>query len=61
MLTDEGRSCCKCGKCMNEGFVIGDGLAYYCSDECLAKDYTDEQYDALYDADLGYWTEWEVD
>lgn len=55
----EGRSCCKCGKCMNEGFCLYDGAEYYCSDECLASKYTDEEYDAIYDAGNGYWTEWE--
>lgn len=53
-----GRSCCKCGRVMNEGFLIHDN-EYYCSDECLAKDYSDEEYDAIYDAGEGYWTEWE--
>lgn len=55
----EGRSCSKCGKCMNEGFCLYDGDEYYCSDECLASKYTEEEYYAMYDAGDGYWTQWE--
>ena len=58
-LDIEGRICSKCGKHMNEGFCLYDGLEYYCSDECLASEYTDEEYGALYVADDGYWTKWE--
>lgn len=47
-----------CGKAMRDGFVIYDS-EYYCSDECLATKYTDDEYDAIYDAGDGYWTEWE--
>ena len=51
------RVCSVCHKGMNEGFCIHDS-EYYCSDECLATKYSNEEYDALYDSDEGYWTEW---
>jgi hypothetical protein len=48
---------------MSEGFVIEDGLAYYCSHECLEKNMTQEEYLKLYDDGNGdsYWTQWEED
>jgi hypothetical protein len=48
---------------MSEGFVIEDGLAYYCSQECLEKNMTQEEYLELYDDGNGdsYWTQWEED
>lgn len=55
------RRCSICGKFMDEGYYCqGDGK-YYCSDECLHHDYTDEEYKAQYsedDPDCCFWTEW---
>lgn len=55
------RICNNCGKEMNEGYCIDNGLEYYCSDECLHKHYTEEEYEEMYDDGNGdsYWTEWE--
>lgn len=55
------RKCSNCGKEMNEGYCIDNGLEYYCSDECLHKHYTEEEYEEMYDDGNGdsYWTEWE--
>ena len=57
----ETRKCSECGKAMSEGYCIDYGLEYYCSDECLHKHYTDEEYKEMYDDGNGdsYWTEWE--
>jgi len=57
------RTCSECGKSMNAGFVIEGGSEYYCSEECLHKHYTDEDYDRMYDNGEGdsYWTEFEED
>lgn len=46
---------------MDEGYYIDNGLEYYCSDECLHKHYTEEEYEEMYDDSNGYsyWTEWE--
>ena len=53
------RICSKCGHLMYEGYIDSD-FHYYCSDECLHKDYTDEEWKKLcekYEDDF-YWTEW---
>ena len=46
---------------MTEGFCIENGLEYYCSDECLHKHYTEDEYLEMYDDGNGdsYYTEWE--
>ena len=41
------RVCDECGKIMTAGYCIGGGDEYYCSDDCLRKNYTDEEYKAL--------------
>jgi len=55
------RYCSVCGKGMWGGYVIGGGEAYYCSDECLHKEMTDEEFLKLYDDGKGdsYWSDWE--
>jgi hypothetical protein len=54
------RVCSHCSKPMSQGYVIENGLEYYCCDDCLHKVYTDEEYNKLYDNGNGdsYWTEW---
>ncbi len=49
--------CDQCGKFMTDGYVVDDYL-HFCSDECLHQHYSPAEYDALYDADLAYWTDW---
>ena len=44
---------------MHQGYVIGDGEDYYCSDECLLDNMTQEEYMEMYENDQAYWTEWE--
>lgn len=54
------RRCSECGEKMREGYVIENGLEYYCSDECLHKHYTEEEWNEMYSDDGdSYWTEWE--
>lgn len=55
------RICSDCEKIMNAGYCINDGEEYYCSDECLHKHYTEEEYKEMYDDGNGdsYYTEWE--
>lgn len=55
------RTCSECGKEMKQGYCIENGMEYYCSDECLHKHYTEEEFEELYDGGNGesYWTEWE--
>lgn len=54
------RVCSECGKPMYEGYCIEDGAEYYCSEECLHKHLTEEEYEKLYDEGRGnsYWTSW---
>ena len=51
--------CSECGKPMTSGYCIADGEEYYCSDECLHKHYTEEEYNEMYENDEAYWTTWE--
>ncbi len=55
------RTCSECDKKMMEGYVIDGGLDYYCSDECLHKHFTEEEWEEMYDEgnSESYWTEWE--
>lgn len=59
------RTCCVCGnQKLWDGFVYGDGLRYYCSEECLHEHFTHEEWTALYEESEAdgsydcYWTEW---
>ena len=58
---DGKRYCDICKKEMHEGYYNEDEFKYYCSEECLHHDYTDEEYNELYDNRNGnfYWTSWE--
>lgn len=62
MMADT-RICSECGKHMAEGYVIEGGIEYYCSDECLHRHYTDEEYLEMYDDGNGdtFWTQWDDD
>lgn len=55
------RICNDCGKYMTRGYVIENGVEYYCSEECLNKHYTENEYLQMYDDGNGdsYYTEWE--
>lgn len=39
--------CSHCGKDVYEAWVYEDGLAYYCSDECLLQHFTAEEWRKL--------------
>lgn len=53
--------CSECGKQMLKGYCIQDGMQYFCSDECLHKNISEEDYLEMFDDGEGdsYWTEWE--
>lgn len=55
------RECTACGAGMNEGYIIGDGMEYYCSDACLYLHMTPAEYLELHADGEGdsYWTQWE--
>jgi hypothetical protein len=52
--------CDCCGTPMNVGYCVLGGEQYFCSNECLHKNYTEEQWLEIYDEESGdnYWTEW---
>jgi hypothetical protein len=56
------RICEECGKPMIEGYVV-NGCDTYCSEECLHKHVSEEEYKALYNDGNGdtYWTTWYED
>lgn len=54
------KKCSHCGKGMVEGYCIEGGEKYFCQDECLHSEMTQEEFEAKYangDGD-SYWTEW---
>lgn len=53
------RFCDVCSKPMTEGYFVAG--TYYCSDECLRSDTTEEEYNELYEDGDAYWTEWELE
>ncbi len=59
-ISEPVRKCTVCGKPMDYGYVINDGLEYYCSDECLHTKYSDSEYTNMYLDDEAYYTEWEA-
>lgn len=60
---NNSRICNNCNKEMNKGYCIENGMEYYCSNECLHKHYTEEEFKELYDNGNGdsYWTDWECE
>lgn len=53
------RRCSNCKQPMKQGYVIDNGVEYYCSDECLHQHYTTKEFLDLYDDGDSYYTEWE--
>ena len=58
-LDESIRFCSHCGKEMTQGYVVNAGDEYYCSDECLHKHYSEQEWEEMYDDGNGdsYWTE----
>lgn len=58
-----GRYCDHCGKHHTEGYYSENTGMYFCSEECLKAEYTQEEIDEEIIDDDGngylYWTEWE--
>lgn len=53
------RICSKCGSLMHQGFCYDMGKSYYCSEECLHKDFTLDEW--IYECEIedqSYWTDW---
>lgn len=51
------RQCSECGSMMQAGFYV-ESFEYYCSEECLKKVYSWEEYLDMYAEDIAYYTEW---
>ena len=56
---DSVRVCDCCGGWMTEGYSISEGFMTFCSDKCLHKHISAEEYDKLYERDEAYWTSWD--
>lgn len=56
---EDFRVCSLCNSVVQNGYVVGDGLEYYCSDNCLNKKYTSKEWNELYNEDCGYYTEFD--
>ena len=63
----EERKCSECGRPVFEGYIVWGGTEYYCSDECLHKHYTPQQWTEMSSGpagregdgnDVNYWTDW---
>lgn len=57
MEKEDVRICSECGKEMYDGYCIAD-VAYYCSDECLYKNCSEEDYIEMYENGNAYYTDW---
>lgn len=54
--TEYVRICSECEDYFDEGYLIDDGSEYFCSDVCLHKNYTEQEYLEMYNDDVAYWT-----
>ena len=53
------RRCSVCGKFFREGYCQDAGENYYCSNECLHTEFTDEEWKAeCQENDQSYYTKW---
>ena len=53
------RRCSVCGRLFREGYCVDMGAAYYCSDDCLHTEFTEEEWEAeCQENDQSYYTEW---
>lgn len=52
--------CDTCKQKMDEGFLVEPGLMtyYFCSKECRRAEYTDKEYDEMYEENIAFWTTW---
>ena len=56
---DNVRRCSVCGRLMQEGYCQDGGYRYYCSDDCLHTEYSDEEWNKeCENNDQSYWTQW---
>ena len=60
-MEENYRICYVCGTVMASGYVVEDGLEYFCSNGCLETVYPYDEYMDMYEDGCAYWTEWEID
>ena len=53
------RRCSVCGRLFREGYCQDAGANYYCSDDCLHTEFTEEEWETeCQENDQSYYTEW---
>lgn len=57
-ILGEYRICSHCGNVMIDGYLIDEGAAYYCSDDCLYANMTQAEYMEMYESDDAFYTQW---
>lgn len=58
-IFSDRRVCSECKSAMVEGYCIEGDQAYYCSETCLHKHYTEKEYEDLYEeGGETYYTSW---
>ena len=56
----DGRHCYECGiENFENGYVIYDGEEYYCSSKCLYTNYSEDEYQRMYEEGIAHWTQWD--
>ena len=60
-LTGYARKCNECSSGMDEGFVIENGEEHYCTNHCLNKHYSTDEWNKMAEGDDAdsYWTDWD--
>lgn len=53
-----GRYCSHCGKHHEEGYYSENTFMYFCSEECLNAEYTEEEIQEERESEYLFWTEW---
>lgn len=62
LVEEHLRQCDNCKAIMDKGYLINGGDEYYCSDYCLHKHYTKEEWKEMYSDDGdSYYTDWGLD
>lgn len=56
---DGARTCTGCGDRIVEGYQVDAAeIRYYCTDDCLMKAMSPDEFDKAYDNDTAFWTQW---
>ena len=58
-MKDYSVYCDECNGRIKDGYIIHDGLYHYCSEQCLYKNISKEDYKKLHDMGFAFWTTFE--